>query len=133
MSLEVEVKSLRDEVVALREVIAAFLSGITTQPTAQPVAAVVEEAPTVQPEPETPAPTKPAPKAKKVKPEPVSDEAPTLTADDLKALCMEIVRSDRSKRQAIKDAIASFDGAKTVDKMDPKHYGELLEKLEELE
>lgn len=48
-----------------------------------------------------------------VKPEPVV-EAVKISRDDLQDLCMTIVRNDRAKKAAVKDAIAAFGGAATL-------------------
>lgn len=53
-----------------------------------------------------------------VKPEPVVEtvksEVVKINRDDLQDLCMTIVRNDRAKKAAVKDAIAAFGGAATL-------------------
>lgn len=134
MSLEVKIDALTAEVTALTKTIKSLLEIAASMPSGPLVSDLHRDA-DIKEETPTPAPSKPEPKTKKVKktkPEPVDEDAPTLTAEDLKTMCIEIVREDRSKRQTIKDAIASFDGALTVDKMDPKHYSGLHAILEGL-
>jgi len=60
--------------------------------------------------------------------QPLKDEpkeaAPSITAEDLKAMAMEIARADSSARPLILN-ILSAHGAKTITQLDPKHYGEV--------
>ncbi|MDX1486600.1 MAG: hypothetical protein R3268_00260 [Acidiferrobacterales bacterium] len=72
-------------------------------------------------------------------PAPEPDPAPSQEAtqdgpkrEDLQDLCMTIVRSDRSKRGAVKAAIAQFDGAETLKDVPEDKLGELKAALEAL-
>ena len=92
--LEQEITLLREEIALLREALQAF-----TQTLNQPKA----EAPKAEaPKAETPTPE--APKAE-------TPKGPVM--DDLQELCMQIVRADRSKKDAVKATIAKY-GAETL-------------------
>ena len=54
--------------------------------------------------------------------------AANITADDLKAVAMEIARADSSARPLIL-SILSLHGAKTITQLDPKHYQEVHAEL----
>jgi hypothetical protein len=56
-----------------------------------------------------------------------SDDTPSV--EDLQALAMTIVRKDRSKKNAIKDLIASFGGAKVIGDVPADKLPELAEKM----
>ena len=58
----------------------------------------------------------------------VEEVAPAITADDLKAVAMEIARADSSARPLIL-SILSLHGAKTITQLDPKHYQEVHAEL----
>ena len=87
--LEQEITLLREEIALLREALQAF-----TQTLNQPKA----EAPRAE-----------APKAETPKAE--TPKGPVM--DDLQELCMQIVRADRSKKDAVKNTIAKY-GAETL-------------------
>ena len=98
--LETKLEELKAELSELRAVIVELTSAMRSAP-----------APTTAP---TTAPVE-------AKPEPVADPIKTERADpepvnrdDLQDLCMTIVRSDRAKKAAVKDAIAAFGGASTL-------------------
>ena len=92
--LEQEITLLREEIALLREALQAF-----TQTLNQPKA----EAPKAE-----------APKAEAPKAEAPKAEAPKgPVMDDLQELCMQIVRADRSKKDAVKNTIAKY-GAETL-------------------
>lgn len=108
--LETEIKALREEVALLREAFATF--GANLQPAAKaptpkkekPTAVV--EAPAAAPEPV---------KGKVVEAVKTQEaEQPKVSRDDLQSLCMGIVRSDRTKRDAIQAAIAKFGATNLV-------------------
>ena len=97
--LEQEITLLREEITLLREALQAF--GQTLN---QPKA----EAPKAE------APKAEAPKAEAPKAEAPKAEAPKgPVMDDLQELCMQIVRADRSKKDAVKATIAKY-GAETL-------------------
>lgn len=108
MSLESKVESLTAAILALTAQIATLQN---IAPAAKPVVEdtkAVEEVIEVVEE-------KPAPKAKKKavkKEEPVETETPTV--EELQALCMTIVRADRTLGPEVKAAIAGFGDAKTI-------------------
>lgn len=73
-------------------------------------------------------------KAKKPKPEAEpKDETPQgPTVEELQDLAMSKVREDRSKKNAIKDLIASYDGAKVIGDVPSDKLADLGKKLEAL-
>lgn len=62
--------------------------------------------------------------------EAVVQEVAPLTHDDVQALCMTVVRSDRDKKQLVKDAIASFGGATVLKDVPESDLPALKAKLE---
>ena len=58
----------------------------------------------------------------------VEEVVSAITADDLKAVAMEIARADSSARPLIL-SILSLHGAKTITQLDPKHYQEVHAEL----
>jgi len=54
-----------------------------------------------------------------------------VTEHDLTALCLEIVRADRSKKDEVKGVIASF-GGELISDIPKDKYPELATKLEAL-
>ena len=100
--LEQEITLLREEVRALREALQAFAQTLN-QPTPQVTKAE-------------------APKA----------EAPKVPVmDDLQELCMQIVRADRSKKDAVKNTIAKY-GAETLVGVATSDYPALFADLKAL-
>ena len=100
--LEQEITLLREEVRALREALQTFAQTLT-QPKAE-------------------APKAEAPKA----------EAPKgAVMDDLQELCMQIVRADRSKKDAVKNTIAKY-GAETLVGVAASDYPALFADLKAL-
>jgi hypothetical protein len=97
--LEQEITLLREEVRALREALQTFAQTLN-QPKAE---APKAEAPKAE-APKAEAPKAEAPKAEALK-------GPVM--DDLQELCMQIVRADRSKKDAVKNTIAKY-GAETL-------------------
>ena len=99
--LEQEITLLREEVRALREALQTFAQQALNQ----------------QPKAETPkaeTPKAETPKAETPKAETPKAETPKgPVMDDLQELCMQIVRADRSKKDAVKNTIAKY-GAKTL-------------------
>lgn len=109
--LETEIKALREEIVMLREAITVMVKSFAQKPeTKKPEKAekvtVVKTA--LAPAPAT-APAAPAPVQ-----EPEEKAAQTITRDDLQNLCMTIVRADRSKREAVQQAISKCGAANLV-------------------
>jgi hypothetical protein len=92
--LEQEITLLREEVRALREALQTFAQTLN-QPKAE--------------SPKAESPKAEAPKAEAPKAE--APKGPVM--DDLQELCMQIVRADRSKKDAVKNTIAKY-GAETL-------------------
>lgn len=106
MSLEAKIEALTKAVEALT---AAMEKGpIAAQPTIEADPAERPASVESKPEPEQPG------------------------REELQDLCMTIVRSDRSKRDAVKEAIGSFGGAETLKEVPEKDLGALKAKLESL-
>lgn len=91
--LETKLEELKAELSELRAVIVELTTAMRNAP-----------APTA-----APAEAKPEQIVETVKPETVK-----INRDDLQDLCMTIVRNDRAKKNAVKDAIAAFGGAATL-------------------
>ena len=120
--LEQEITLLREEIALLREALQAFGQTLN-QPTPQVTKA---EAPKVE------APKAEAPKAEAPKAEAPKAEAPKEPVmDDLQELCMQIVRADRSKKDAVKNTIAKY-GAETLMGVAAADYPALFADLKEL-
>ena len=110
--LEQEITLLREEVRALREALQTFAQTLT-QPKAE-------------------APKAEAPKAEAPKAEAPKAEAPKgPVMDDLQELCMQIVRADRSKKDAVKNTIAKY-GAETLVGVAASDYPALFADLKAL-
>ena len=69
----------------------------------------------------------PATPIKKQSAAPIKEELPSV--DDLQAMAMAKVRKDRGTKTAIKDLIASYDGAKVISDIPPANRKEFAEKL----
>ena len=117
--LEQEITLLREEVRALREALQTFAQTLN-QPKAEAPKAETPKAETPKaetPKAETPkaeTPKAEAPKAEAPKAEVPKAEVPKgPVMDDLQELCMQIVRADRSKKDAVKATIAKY-GAETL-------------------
>ena len=107
--LEQEITLLREEVRALREALQTFAQTLN-QPKAETPKAETPKAET----PKAEAPKAETPKAEAPKAETPKAEAPKgPVMDDLQELCMQIVRADRSKKDAVKNTIAKY-GAETL-------------------
>jgi len=114
--IEQTMQELKDEMAELRSAIATLTAAMQAEPAQQ-----VE---------------------KKTKAEKPKDDAKTETAqepkamavsrDDLQDLCMTIVRNERSKKAAVKDAIAAFGGASTLKDVPESDLGALKASLEAL-
>lgn len=115
--LEQEITLLREEVRALREALQTFAQTLN-----QPKA----EAPKTE-EPKTEAPKAESPKADAPKAE--GRIGPVM--DDLQELCMQIVRADRSKKDAVKNTIARY-GAETLVGVTAADYPALFADLKAL-
>ena len=97
--LEQEITLLREEVRALREALQTFAQTLN-QPRAE------------MPKAETPKAEAPKAEAPKVEtPKAETPKGPVM--DDLQELCMQIVRADRSKKDAVKATITKY-GAETL-------------------
>ena len=111
--LEQEITLLREEITLLREALQAFIKTLN------------------QPTPETPKVE--APKAETPKVETPKAEAPKgPVMDDLQELCMQIVRADRSKKDAVKNTIAKY-GAETLVGVAAADYPALFADLKALQ
>ena len=105
--LEQEITLLREEITLLREALQAFGQTLN-QPKAE------------------------APKAEAPKAEAPKAEAPKgPVMDDLQELCMQIVRADRSKKDAVKNTIAKY-GAETLVGVAAADYSALFADLKAL-
>lgn len=102
--LETKLEELKNELSELRAVMAdltkAMRAAPAPAPAPAPAAAVVE--------------AKPESTATLIKAELAKADPENINRDDLQDLCMTIVRNDRAKKTAVKDAIAAFGGAATL-------------------
>ena len=115
--LEQEITLLREEVRALREALQTFAQTLT-QPKAEVPKAEVPKAEV----PKADVPKAEAPKAE-------APKGPVM--DDLQELCMQIVRADRSKKDAVKNTIAKY-GAETLVGVAASDYPALFADLKAL-
>lgn len=101
---------------------------------AQLVPPVIEDTPaTTTAEPEKPK-RRPAakktvePKQEEVKSEPVKEQEPvkTVTIEEVRKLCIDVVQADKSKKTALGEAIKACGGEKLSD-VPPERLGELAE------
>ena len=113
MSLEKQIAELTKAVNTLTETILKSDIGQLIKEQVEQIEKAVEE--------------KPQPKPKKA--EKPTDDTPSV--DEIKSLCMQLVRADKSKKQPILDVLGEY-GAKTVDKVPSDKLGELKTKLEAL-
>ena len=118
MSLESKIDALT---VAL-EALTARIGQIPTTSTTSSTSATPAK-PDVQPV----ATVAPATPIKKQSAAPIKEELPSV--DDLQAMAMAKVRNDRGTKTAIKDLIASYDGAKVISDIPPANRKEFAEKL----
>ena len=72
------------------------------------------------------------PKAEQPKAEQPNEEAPLITHEEVKQLCLQISRDDRSKKPAIKALLGEY-GANTVLQVAAESLAELKTKLEGLQ
>ena len=114
--LETKLEELKAELSELRAVIVELTNAMRSAPA--PTAAPVEAKPESVANPIEAAPAKP--------------EAVKINRDDLQDLCMTIVRNDRSKKGAVKDAIAAFGGAATLKDVPESDLAALKAALEAL-
>lgn len=119
--LEVEIKNLKEEVANLSTLFAELITilrndDITSAKRSTVAAALEPQAETVKPEQQVE----------------VKAETPTIQRDDVQSLCTQLMRKDRGLKDAIKETIASFDGATNLVKVDEKHLADLHSKLSEL-
>ena len=108
--------SLESKIDALTVALEALTARIGQMPT-------TSSAPDVQPV----ATVAPATPIKKQSAAPIKEELPSV--DDLQAMAMAKVRKDRGTKTAIKDLIASYDGAKVISDIPPANRKEFAEKL----
>lgn len=68
------------------------------------------------------------PKQEKVKSEPVKEQEPakTVTIEEVRKLCIDVVQADKSKKTALGEAIKACGGEKLSD-VPPERLGELAE------
>lgn len=122
MSLENQIAELTKAVNTLTETILKSDIGQLIKEQAEQIEKAVEEH-----APEKVVEEKPQSKPKKS--EKPTDDTPTV--EEIKSLCMQLVRADKTKKQPILDALGEY-GAKTVDKVPSDKLGELKAKLEAL-
>ena len=114
--LETKLEELKAELSELRAVIVELTSAMRSAPA--PTAAPVE--------------AKPESVVDLIKDQLVKPEAVKINRDDLQDLCMTIVRKDRSKKAAVKDAIAAFGNASTLKDVAESDLAALKTSLEAL-
>lgn len=114
--LETKLEELKAELSELRAVIVELTNAMRSAP-----------APTA-----APAEVKPEPVANPIEAAPAKPEAVKINRDDLQDLCMTIVRNDRAKKAAVKDAIAAFGGATTLKDVPESDLAALKASLEAL-
>ena len=125
--LEQEITLLREEVRALREALQTFAQTLN-QPKAETPKAETPKAEAPKAEgPKAEAPKAEAPKAEAPKAE--VPKGPVM--EDLQELCMQIVRADRSKKDAVKNTIAKY-GAETLVGVAASDYPALFADLKAL-
>ena len=117
--------SLESKIDALTVALEALTARIGQMPTTSATSAT-STAPDVQPV-ATVATVEPATPIKKQSSAPIKEELPSV--DDLQAMAMAKVRNDRGTKTAIKDLIASYDGAKVISDIPPANRKEFAEKL----
>ena len=114
--LETKLEELKAELSELRAVIVELT--VTMRSAPAPTAAPVE--------------AKPEPVANPIEDAPAKPDVVKINRDDLQDLCMTIVRNDRAKKAAVKDAIAAFGGAATLKDVPDSDLGALKAALEAL-
>lgn len=114
--LETKLEELKAELSELRAVIVELTAAMRSAPA--PTTAPVE--------------AKPEPVADPIDAGAAKPEAVNINRDDLQDLCMTIVRNDRAKKTAVKDAIAAFGGAATLKDVPDSDLGALKSALESL-
>ena len=124
--LETEIKKLTDAIEALT-------AAINTQGIEKPSSP--SPTPEPEPEPESESEPKPTP-ATDTTPEPVehqgtSSETETVSRDELKDMCLSIVRDDKDKKPKLAEIIGSYN-AKTLKQVPDEKLAELKQKLESL-
>src|SRR5690554_2912029 len=114
--LETKLEELKAELSELRAVIVELTSAMRSAPapTAAPVEAKTESV------------------VEMMKGELSKPEMAKINRDDLQDLCMTIVRKDRSKKAAVKDAIAAFGNASTLKDVAESDLSALKASLEAL-
>ncbi len=122
--LEVEIQSLKAEINALKDAITSLTTTLIGQGQGQAHATL-----TVAPAVITPAPTAEAADV----PFEVEATPEQITAENLQAICLAIVRKTPAMKQRVKDTIAAFDGAATIAKVPVERYSELKAALEALQ
>lgn len=114
--LETKLEELKAELSELRAVIVELTSAMRSAPA--PTAAPVE--------------TKTESVVEMMKAELSKPDHVEISRDDLQDLCMTIVRNDRSKKAAVKDAIAAFGNASTLKDVAESDLAALKASLEAL-
>ena len=114
--LETKLEELKAELSELRAVIAELTAAMRSAPT--PTAAPTE--------------VKGESVVELIKADPAKPEAVKINRDDLQDLCMTIVRNDRAKKVAVKDAISAFGGAATLKEVPESDLAALKSALEAL-
>lgn len=98
---------------------------------AQLVPPVIEDTPattTAEPKRKPAAKKTVEPKQEEVKSEPVKEQEPakTVTIEEVRKLCIDVVQADKSKKTALGEAIKACGGEKLSD-VPPERLGELAE------
>lgn len=112
--IEQTLQELKDEMADLRRAIVTLTAAMQAPPTQSAVEAKTESVVDTM-------------KAELSKPDHVE-----ISREDLQDLCMTIVRNDRSKKAAVKDAIAAFGNASTLKDVAESDLAALKASLEAL-
>ena len=116
--LEVEIKALKEELITLRSAVSELTSALL-QPVTVAQHDAIAECVGKEAHVKVELADIPSDKAK--------DEA--VTRETLQELCTTIMRDDRSKKDAIKDIIAGYNGATNLRMVDDADLADLFAKL----
>lgn len=130
--LELEIKALKEEVIELRLTVSEFIAALREGPTGQPDAAPVDKTPAKTEKPKVAKVEKPKGVGAVEVNNAVEPEAAPATRESIQELCTGLIRTDRSKRDTIKDIIASYDGATNLRMVKDDDLAELYAKIEAL-
>lgn len=130
--LELEIKALKEEVIELRLTVSEFIAALREGPTDQPSVATVDQAPAKVDKPKVAKVEEPKKTDSIEVNNAVEPEAAPATRESIQELCTGLIRTDRSKRDTIKDIIASYDGATNLRMVKDDDLAELYAKIEAL-